>query len=240
MACLQVVHKHGVAFVSSAGNAGPALSTVGAPGGTSSAIISIGAYVSPALAAAGHSVREALDKVRLPTYPHVAMQGLHADCSCAAILCSQIPIAAASRALLFFPLVASPGCDDHCCVAEHACDGVCCLDAVSVHDMHDMGLKDPPIVRWAQGQQYTWSSRGPTPDGDFGVTLSAPGGAIAPVPRWTQQARQLMNGTSMASPNACGGVALSSLSAAKANGIKRNPGRRVPSASLPHADAVFQ
>lgn len=39
------------------GNAGPALSTVGAPGGTSTAILGIGAYVSPALAAAGHSLR---------------------------------------------------------------------------------------------------------------------------------------------------------------------------------------
>ena len=67
-ACAQVVYKHGVTFVSSAGNAGPALSTVGAPGGTSSAIISIGAYVSPALAAAGHSVREALDKVPLVSF----------------------------------------------------------------------------------------------------------------------------------------------------------------------------
>lgn len=63
---LQVVHKHGVIFVSSAGNAGPALSTVGAPGGTSSAILSIGAYVSPAMAAMAHSVRQEIPQVLLP------------------------------------------------------------------------------------------------------------------------------------------------------------------------------
>jgi hypothetical protein len=127
------VGTKGVIFVTSAGNAGPALSTVGAPAACSHSTIAIAAMVSSSMAKAGY------------------------------------------------------------------------------------GLEDGPALT-----NYSWSSRGPVMSGHLGVSVAAPGGALASVPTWNLADSMHMNGTSMSAPNACGCFALL-LSAAKAAGLSYTP-----------------
>lgn len=131
---IEQITEKGVLFVGSAGNAGPALCTVGAPAGLSGVFgVSVGAYVTTDMMDAEYAIR---DRV-------------------------------------------------------------------------------PPT-------QFTWSSRGPAFDGARGVSVTAPGAAISPVPRFTLQKSQLMNGTSMSSPNVAGSIAVL-ISVLKAENLHYSP-----------------
>lgn len=64
------------------------------------------------------------------------------------------------------------------------------------------------LLEPVEEQPFTWSSRGPTLDGDIGVDLVCPGSANTTIPNYLLGKSALMNGTSMSSPNCVGCITL--------------------------------
>lgn len=145
---------YGVTFVSSAGNDGPALSTVGAPAGTSDHLISVGAIITPAMMHAAYSVNAEKQANQL------GRSNVEDN-----------------------PFLTDNGDDEE----KEKQGDVASGDTVF----------DPQTGRQLRAMPFGWSSRGPCVDGYAGVTISAPGGAITCVPRWTLKRVQLMNGKSI-------------------------------------------
>lgn len=71
---------------------------------------------------------------------------------------------------------------------------------------------------------FDFSSRGPLPNGGYGVDFTAPGAALSTLPSWTNSKGENYNGTSMAAPQASACVALLQCAAA-AEGLLANPAR---------------
>jgi len=74
------------------------------------------------------------------------------------------------------------------------------------------------VVHPRGGSLFAFSSRGPLPGGAPGVDFIAPGAAVSAVPEWSLVSGRNMNGTSMAAPQASGGLAVL-LSAARKEGL---------------------
>ncbi|GAB0489022.1 hypothetical protein MMPV_000237 [Pyropia vietnamensis] len=187
-----LAREAGVLFLSSAGNAGPGLSTVGAPGGTTDAVIGVGAYVTPGLATQAYSLLP--DGLVYPSpgalcadgYPP-APEGLSAGLTGGGVAGPTSGVRVKSeRADVIAPTAAVVASASSTAPAAEEEDG-----------------DELPL-----GVPYTFTSRGPCADGSLGVCISAPGGAVAASSSWMLRKKLLLNGTSMSCPSAAGAAAL--------------------------------
>ena len=155
------VRKWNIPVFTSAGNSGPALSTLGAPG-CLAAPITVGAYISPAMMATQVSSPTSLPSFIIALFAASSHIRSHIARSRSLSLSLTYHVPCAPCALC---IPASPA-SLHPCILQYSMLPAEEVDATS----------------------YWFTSRGPTPDGHM-PTLCAPGGAIAPVPRHTLQGK---------------------------------------------------
>lgn len=83
-----------------------------------------------------------------------------------------------------------------------------CIMGIGSYLSGAMMLAEYSVFKSYSGTPHTYTSRGPMLNGAIGVSVSAPGAAIASLPNYFHAGSGLRNGTSMASPNCAGCVAL--------------------------------
>ncbi|VDO03760.1 unnamed protein product [Rodentolepis nana] len=182
------VSQTDVAFVTSGGNSGPSLGTVGSPGGSVDGLIAVAPILSPTM------------MKYMYMQPTWEKQKEEEEVN-----------------------------EDADCSAKDRNKKMPTSRPTFIRNEHNLlavvGYPPPLNSSSPVPSAYCWGSRGPSVDGDLGLTVAACGGAIADVAAWKRTIFDLHNGSSMSSPSVAGALALV-LSALRQS--ERQPTLRVP------------